>query len=421
MEVRFDIKLGFLYLLEKKKHASIQAALRVKRRKKRMMAFRRRQSQQRVMLVLMMCTCVAQVYAPEREVWSRERSSEWWETVVNSAFELYDWVTNFRMSKATFTYLCDEIRDKITRTDTEMRKCISVEMRVALTFWFLATNADYHTISHLFGLSQASVCLIRREVCHAILKELIPKYIKVPFGSKLTSVLNGFAKRVFPHCGGAIDGTSPLRPHKIVQYDYYNRKGWHSVILQAMVDDHANFTNIHVGYPGRVHDACVLNNSELFTKGERGDLFERRQKVIQETRVPVLVIGDPAYPLRPWLMKPYINTGALSTSQRNFNYQLSKTRVIVEHAFGRLKGRWRCLRKKLSVAIEDVPEVVGACCVLHNLCQAHGEVFDEQWLDSDDADAEMQIDLLGASTQPCNDPDGNHIRSALTMYLNNSS
>ena len=84
------------------------------------------------MLVLMMCTCVAQVYAPEREVWSRERSSEWWESVVNSSFEPYDWVTNFRMSKATFMYVCDEI----ARTDTEMRKCISVEMRVAVTLCF---------------------------------------------------------------------------------------------------------------------------------------------------------------------------------------------------------------------------------------------------------------------------------------------
>ena len=368
----------------------------------------------------MMCTCVAQVYAPEREVWSRERSSEWWESVVNSSFEPYDWVTNFRMSKATFMYLCDEIRDKIARTDTEMRKCISVELRVAVTLWFLATNADYRTISHLFGLSQASVCLIRREVCCAIVKELLPKYIKVPFGSKLTSVLNGFAKRGFPHCGGAIDGTHiPIEAPQDSPSDYYNRKGWHSVILQAMVDDRANFTDIHVGYPGRVHDAHVLSNSELFAKGERGDLFERRQKVIQGTTVPVLVIGGPAYPLRPWLMKPYINTGSLCTSQRNFNYQLSKTRVIVEHAFGRLKGRWRCLRKKLSVAIEDIPEVVGACCVLHNLCQAHGEAFDEHWLDSDDADADMQIDTPGVSTHPSNDTDGNRIRSALTMYLNN--
>ena len=102
MEVRFDVKLGLLYLLEKRKHASRQAALRVNRRKKQMMAFHRRPSQQRVMLVLIMCTCVALVYAPEREVWSRERSSEWWESVVNSSFEPYDWVTNFRMSKAIF-------------------------------------------------------------------------------------------------------------------------------------------------------------------------------------------------------------------------------------------------------------------------------------------------------------------------------
>ena len=136
-----------------------------------------------------------------------------------------------------------------------MRKCISVEMRVAVTLWCLATNADYCTISHLFGLSQASVCLIHREVCWV--KELLPKYIKVLFGYKLTSVLNGFAKRGFPHCGGAIDATHiPIEAPQDSPSDYYNHKGWDSMILQAMVDDRANFTDIHVGYPGRVHDAC---------------------------------------------------------------------------------------------------------------------------------------------------------------------
>ena len=83
------------------------------------------------------------------------------------------------MSQATFVYVCDEIRSIIEKEDTVMRKSIPVEQRVALTLWFLATNADYRTIGHLFGVSKPTVCVVTKEVCAAIVKSLLPKYIRV--------------------------------------------------------------------------------------------------------------------------------------------------------------------------------------------------------------------------------------------------
>ena len=127
-----------------------------------------------------------------------------------------------------------------------------------------------------------------------------------------------------------------------------------------MVDHTGIFTDVYVGWPGRVHDARVFHNSQVYARGERGELFENRMVTINATQVPVVVLGDPAYPLRPWMMKPFINSGSLSVQQLEFNNRLSKARVVVEHAFGRLKGKWRCLRKKLSVLVDDVPDVVGA-------------------------------------------------------------
>ena len=94
------------------------------------------------------------------------------------------------------------------------------------------------------------------------------------------------------------------------------------------------------------------------------------------------MLGDPAYPLLRWMMKPFPDCDRLTQEQRNFNYRLSKARVVVENAYGRLKGRWRVLMKKIDVRLEDVSDIVAACCVLHNICEAHGETFDDELLDN---------------------------------------
>ena len=78
-------------------------------------------------------------------------------------------------------------------------------------------------------------------------------------------------------------------------------------------------------------------------------------------------------------MKPFSDTG-LTSRQRKFNYQLSRSRVVVENAFGRLKGRWRFLMKCNDNDIKYVPNIVTACCVLHNLCEMHGDLCDDDWV-----------------------------------------
>ena len=65
------------------------------------------------------------------------------------------------------------------------------------------------------------------------------------------------------------------------------------------------------------------------------------------TNVRPLLLGDGAYPLKSWLIKPYPHSGVLTRSQRNFNTELRKNRAKVEQAFGMFKTRWRCLKNQL--------------------------------------------------------------------------
>ena len=80
-----------------------------------------------------------------------------------------------------------------------------------------------------------------------------------------------------------------------------------------------------------------------------------------------LIVGDSAFPLRSWLLKPYTN--AVSTPQRHyFNYRLSKACMVTEAAYGQLKGRWRVLFRKNESSWDQAHITTIASMVLHNTC-----------------------------------------------------
>ena len=105
--------------------------------------------------------------------------------------------------------------------------------------------------------------------------------------------------------------------------------------------------NIATGLPGSLHDSRVLRHSSLHNRAEILVILSTPVRHINGTNIRPLLIADGAYPLKPWLMKPYPQIGALSDSQRRFNRKLSKQNAKVEKAFGMLKTRFRCLRGEL--------------------------------------------------------------------------
>ena len=380
-----------------------------RQRMRRHQAFVKRQARQRLVFMMMLAGLSFGLHgqgSTVRSVWSKERSSHWWEHIVTSHFTPQDWLQNFRMSKDTFAYLCDQLHSSISKSDTIMRKAISTEQRVAITLWFLSTGSDYRTIGHLFGVSKSTVCVVTKEVCAAIVECLLPQYIKIPTGAALQENVEAFKTELgFPQCVGAVDGTHiPIISPQECPADYYNRKGWHSIILQGTVDHAGRFIDAYVGWPGRVHDARVFSNSSLYHRGQSNTLFPDLKESISGRDIPLVLLGDPAYPLLQWLMKAFPDNGRLSCEQKVFNYRLSKARVVVEHSYGRLKGRWRCLLKRLDVDVRDASELVAACCVLHNICEVHGDTFDDDWLNGVD-NQEFE------SSSSCSNA-GHHIQSA---------
>ena len=122
-----------------------------------------------------------------------------------------------------------------------------------------------------------------------------------------------------------------------------------------------NIVFICVGWPGKVHDVCVFHNFPLFALCcARTSLPLDMLAMISGVRVSPPILGDSAYALSDWLMKPYTDRGNLTPEEGSLNVKHSTTRVVVENAFGRLKGRFRSIDKTLRLNVENSCNVI-AC------------------------------------------------------------
>lgn len=73
-----------------------------------------------------------------------------------------------------------------------------------------------------------------------------------------------FELKGFPGIIAFIDGTHiSIKILSDKRMDYYNRKDFYSIVLQAVVRDLC-FINRFAGFPGKVHDARVFRHSKLF-------------------------------------------------------------------------------------------------------------------------------------------------------------
>ncbi len=103
---------------------------------------------------------------------------------------------------------------------------------------------------------------------------------------------------------------------------------------------------------GCASNAEIFNSSELRECIESGDIVLPADAPVTNNNrpIPFFIIGDDAFPLRTWLIKPF--------SQRNmemdeciFNYQLSHACRVSENAFGIIVHGWRCIHRIHSVSM----------------------------------------------------------------------
>jgi DDE superfamily endonuclease len=154
----------------------------------------------------------------------------------------------------------------------------------------------------------------------------------------------------------------------------------------AVVDSNGKFMNIDVGAQGRIGDAGVYSNCSLSRALENETLAIPKSDNLPGTDLccPYMLVGDEAFPLRTFLMKPFHRRG-MADEEIVFNYRLSRARRIVENAFGMLANRFRIYRAPIVLRPCAAKEVVLATTVLHNFLADRKAAAIED--DSDDENA----------------------------------
>ena len=168
--------LHLLHQVMNKKRQSKQKKLNFDRRANNSFElFKKRMSRKKRMQLLLPFT----IHFRERHVWMFPKSDEWF-TMADELFDEQRWYANFRVSRHTFQYILNSIENEISRKNTRLRESTSARRRLAITLYFLASTSEYRTISNLFGISTAFVCICVKEVCHAIVQLLRSSHVLFP-------------------------------------------------------------------------------------------------------------------------------------------------------------------------------------------------------------------------------------------------
>ncbi|KAL2346569.1 hypothetical protein Fmac_000569 [Flemingia macrophylla] len=327
---------------------------------------------------------------PVRRVWVKERSGAWWEKCEKPEFPEKEFRKAFKMGRVTFEKICEELNSAIAKEDTTLRSAIPVRQRVAVCLWRLATGDPLSMVSRRFGLGISTCHKLVLEVCTAIKTVLMPKYLIWPDIAALRNIKGEFENITgIPNVVGSILTLHvPIIAPKTSVSAYFNKrhtertqKSCYSVTIQGAVDHRGVFTDVCIGWPGSLRDNEVLEKSALFQRANSGGL----------NLSGFWVVGGCSYPLLDWVLVPYAQRN-LTWTQYAFNEKIGVVRNVAKEAFGRLKGRWGCLQKRTEVKLHDLPLLLGACCVLHNVCELNNEEMGPEFFNihgEDDGDGDV--------------------------------
>ena len=236
-----------------------------------------------------------------------------------------------RMPPAMFDELVQRLTPRLTKQDTNYRASLEPGLKVAITLRHLASGNTYRNMQYAWRVPHNTICVVVREVVEAIIEEYTDELLFCPTTEQRWRDLadQWYQRWNFPHTVGAIDGKHvACKAPRNSGSEFYNYKGFYSVILFAMVDADYKFTYIDVSGNGSSSDAQIYNKSDLHRGLDQNRIhaFPQPDPLPNDNQdVPYFIIGDDAFSLRTYLMKPYSTRNL--TSIKNLPELVSKPSV----------------------------------------------------------------------------------------------
>ncbi|XP_066913587.1 uncharacterized protein [Clytia hemisphaerica] len=204
-----------------------------------------------------------------------------------------------------------------------MREAISAEEKLAVTLCFLATGESFSSLQYQFRMHRSTISLFIVPVCKAIYKHLAPHYMKTPSTKEewQQTIIGNKERWQFPNCFAAADGKHiAIKCPPDSGSEFFNYKGFYSVVLLAFVDFDYKFLIAEVGCQGRISDGGVYRSSDFFKDLKNECLgLPPPQPLPQEENdfwfeenpedLPMVFVADEAFPLGEHCLKPYARRG----------------------------------------------------------------------------------------------------------------
>lgn len=249
---------------------------------------------------------------------------------------------------------------------------MNISILFYLYFRYLATGSTFISLGLHFARGDCTVSKIVAETTAIIWNALKDTYMPIPDRNQWNLIAERFNLLWnLPNCLGALDGKH-IRIEKLPNAgsSNFNYKSYHSIVLMACSDADGLFIFIETGFAGRNSDGGIFRASAIKHFIERGNLDipppKRLPNDDNDCQFPFYFVGDEAFPLLHYLLRPYPQRG-LNNVKRIFNYRLSRGRKTVECAFGMMAEKFQVLNTPIRCHdSEKITNIIKSVCILHN-------------------------------------------------------
>jgi hypothetical protein len=317
----------------------------------------------------------------------KPRSSHWWDLFSKKIMreDPERFRRTFRVSVTTFGYICSLVKQDLAKHPPAGLRSIpgremGVQKIVAVALRRLATGDSLVVIGDMFGIAESTASRVVWSFVKALCKKR-QNHLRWPQGDdELIRVKKGFAaKHGLPQVCGAID-CSHIRldlPRNEKALDWYDKDQNYSMVVQAIVDSEMRFLDVFAGLPGCLSDAQIYNKSSFQALVKSGQRLHGATKTVLGVKIGEYLLGDVAYAVTPQMVTPFSGT-ELAPIHDQFNFKHASLRMVVDSTFARLKGVWKILHRPMpNPSLQRLPNVILACCLLHNIMLEKADHIDD--------------------------------------------